>query len=153
MIYDEMANIARYRGISKALDALIDWLGSHDYRELPLGRTDIDGDHAFANVQETSTRKLEDARFEVHRRYMDVQVDLDGREAFRVGQGATSNESFDEGKDFGLLDAADYVEGNLDHGRMAIYLVGEPHMPNLVYPGDGVRALRKICFKVEADER
>lgn len=153
MIYDQISNIARYRGLFRGLDVLIDWLGDNDYKALPVGRTTIDGDNVFANVQDASTHEFADARFEVHHRYMDVQVDVDGREAFSVAQSPLTNPTpFDAEKDFGLGDAARHVEGDLDDDRFVVYLAGEPHMPNLAFPGDGVRQIKKICFKVIADE-
>lgn len=152
MILDELAHIDRYRGLNPNLDTLIDWLGGHDCRELPLGRTDIDGDRVYANVQEVETRRVEDARFETHRHYLDVQVDLAGREAFRIGQGElTGRTAYDDTHDIDFCDAERFVEGDLDSGRFAIYLVGEAHMPNLAFPGDGVRQIKKICFKVLAE--
>lgn len=151
MIYDEIEHIDRYRGLYRNLDTLIAWLGEHDYRALPVGRTDIDGDAVFANVQECTTRHAADARFETHRRYLDVQVDVEGREAFRIGQGTlTERTPFDEGHDIDFCDAERWVAGDLDEGRFAIYLTGEAHMPNVEFPGDGIRPLKKICFKVLA---
>ena len=153
MIYDKIANIGRYRGVQRGLDVLIDWLEHNDYHTLETGRHDILGDKVFANVQEPETRHAADARFEVHRRYMDVQVDVNGRESFRVAQAPLTDETaFDEGNDFGLGDAASYVEGDLDDDRFVVYMVGEPHMPNVEFPGDGIKTIKKICFKVIENE-
>ena len=153
MIYDQIANIERYQGLQKGIDVLIDWLKEHDYKALPTGRTDILGDKVFANVQEPTTRNPEEARFESHRRYMDLQVDVDGREAFRVAQGpVTGRTEFDEANDYDLEDAERYVQGDLDDDRFVVYMVGEPHMPNVAFPGDGPRTIKKICFKVIENE-
>ena len=38
MIYDEIKNIERYRGISKNLDTAIDFLEKTDLNSLPLGK-------------------------------------------------------------------------------------------------------------------
>ena len=78
MIYDGLEARGLYRGLSKGLDVLIDWLDEHDVHELPLGKTEILGNKVFANVMDAKTRRFEDARFETHRKYMDVQVDLEG---------------------------------------------------------------------------
>lgn len=153
MIYDQIKNVARYRGFSRGFDVLIDWLGENDCMSLPVGLHDILGDKVFASVQEVETRALADNRFEVHRRYLDLQVDVNGREAFRVGQGSRHDlDPFDSKADFGLLDMDGAIEGDLDDGRFAVFLTGEPHMPNLQFPGDGPRAIKKVCFKILADE-
>ena len=52
MIYDEIKNISRYRGISSNLDTAIDFLEKTDLKSLPLGKTEILDDKVFANVME-----------------------------------------------------------------------------------------------------
>lgn len=157
MIYDGLGAIGLYRGLSRGLDVLIDWLGSNDPAELPLGKTSIDGERVFANVMNASTRRFEDARFETHRRYMDVQVDLEGAESFKTTPGATVPAGeFDEAGDKGYCHAApenhDLLDGTLEGGRFVVFMAGEPHMPNLVCEGNEVGPIKKICFKVLADE-
>lgn len=149
MIYGAWEDIERYRGLYDGLDVLIDWAGEHDPAELPLGTTHIQGDDVFANVMAPTTRPAEGAHYETHRRYLDVQLDLAGREAFLVAQGPTTPvEAYHEDDDFELVDAEQGIAGDLDEGRFAIFVPGEPHLPTLVFPGDGPRAIRKVCFKV-----
>jgi len=93
----------------------------------------------------------------VHRRYMDLQFDLEGREDFKVTYGATTPAGpFDEKADKGYCDAADPADGRatqatLDGGRFAVFMVGEPHMPNLACAGDEPGPIRKVCVKVLAN--
>lgn len=102
MIYDGLDVIERYRGLSRGLDVLIDWLGKNDPKDLPLGRTEIDGSRVFANVMEAKTKRREDARFEFHHRYADVQIDLEGEERFFTTPGATDvTVEYDETADKG----------------------------------------------------
>jgi len=156
MILDGMDNIGRYKGLYKGLDVLIDWLAERDIATLPTGRNEILGNKVFANVQDATTRRRKDAHYEIHRRYMDVQVDLDNHECFKVVSGATTEVTpFDEGQDFGLVEAAegaDQVDGELGNGRFVLFLPLEPHMPTLVARGADPAPIRKICFKVLADE-
>ncbi len=157
MIYDGLDVIDRYRGLYRGLDVLIDWLGQNDPAELPLGKTCIDGERVFANVMNAKTRRVEDARFETHRRYIDVQIDLEGAECFKTTPGAmVPITEFDVEGDKGFWHAApenhDLLDGTLANGRFALFVVGEPHMPNLVCEGAEVGPIKKICFKILADE-
>lgn len=157
MIYDGLDKIGLYRGLYKGLDVLIDWLEEHDPHALEPGRHEILGDKVFANVMDAKTKLPENARYETHRRYLDVQMDITGRENFRTTPGATVPAGdFDVAGDKGYCHAApensNELEGTLDHGRFAVFVIGEPHMPNLVCPGDEPGDLRKICFKVLGDE-
>lgn len=156
MIYDGLSALPLYRGLSRGLDVLIDWIAENDIHELPLGKTCIDGERVYANVMNAKTRRVEDARFETHRKYMDVQVDLEGYEWFRTTPGAVvPNGEFDVDTDKGYCLAAegntDMLEGSLENGRFAVFMVDEPHMPNLVAPGAEPSDLKKICFKVVDD--
>lgn len=153
MVYGALEDLGRYRGMFRSLDILIDWLADHDPAELPLGSNPIDGENVFANVMDATTRPEAEAHFETHRRYMDLQIDLEGREAFKVACGPTTLvEPFNEQDDFELVDAEDGIYGDLDRGRFAIFMAGEPHMPTLEFPGDGARPVHKICFKLIVDE-
>lgn len=157
MIIDSLKNIGRYRGCFRGLDVLIDWLGSNDPAQLELGRNEILGDKVFANVMEATTRKPEDASYEWHRSYIDVQMDLEGAECFKVAEGEVNvTAEFDEADDFGLCQAApvngDVLDGSLEHGHFAVFMAGEPHMPTLALPGTEPAPVKKICFKLLADE-
>ena len=61
-------------------------------------------------------------------------------------------EPFNEADDFELVDADAFIEGDLADGKFAVFVVGEPHMPTLQYGDDGAQPVKKICFKVLADD-
>ena len=136
---------------------LIDWLGKNDPKDLPLGKTEIDGSRVFANVMEAKTKRREDARFEFHHRYADVQIDLEGEERFFTTPGATDvTVEYDETADKGHCLASegndDILSGTLAHGHFVMYVPGEPHMCNIVMPEAEVGPIKKICFKVISDQ-
>ena len=60
----------------------IEWLQSTDLAALPLGRQEIDGDKVYANVQEYETK--ETFGIEAHRRYIDIQMLVFGKEILGV---------------------------------------------------------------------
>ena len=157
MIYDGMSVIERYRGLYRGLDVLIGWLNEHDYNALETGRHEILGNKVFALVQDAKTRTYGNARYEVHRRYMDVQVDIEGNERFFVTPGPTEPlEDYDEASDKQYVKAApdngDEIEGTLEKDHFAIFVANEPHMPNVVCATTEPVAIRKICFKILADK-
>lgn len=153
MIYGALEDLARYRGFCRSLDVLIDWLAENDPAELECGSHPILGDKVYANVMAPTTRPESGAHYETHRRYHDLQIDLVGREGFKVAQGATTEvEPFNEQDDFEFVDAEGGIFGDLDEGRFALFVIGEPHMPTLEFPGDGAQPIKKICFKLIGDE-
>ena len=153
MICGSINDIHLYRGFTRGLDVLIDWLEANDPASLERGSHPIDGERVFANVMEPITRPEAEAHYETHRKYCDLQIDVRGREAYKVAIGQTAPvEPFDEENDFELVDAEQAVAGDLDRGCFAVFVPGEPHMPTLEFPGDGPKPVKKICFKLLADE-
>jgi len=158
MIYDGMSALPLYRGLTRGLDVAIDWVQSCDLASLEAGRVEIDGSRVFALVQEPTTKLVQDAHFEVHRRYLDLQFDLEGVEDVKVTFGdVVPCGDFDEAADKGYCDAAYAGDGrvtcvSLAGGRFAVFMVGEPHMPTLAPQGESPSRLRKVCVKILADE-
>ena len=105
MIYGALGDIEEYRGMLKGLDVLIDWLEENDPAELEVGSHPILGDKVFANVMAPTTRPEAEAHYETHQRYHDLQIDIEGREAFKVATGSlTLVQEFDEKDDYDLVD-------------------------------------------------
>ena len=86
MIFDRLENLSRYRGLYRGLDTVICWLEQNDPAGLPLGRTELDGNRVFVNVMEADTRSPQQAQYEVHEKYMDLQLDLDSQSVRRNGE-------------------------------------------------------------------
>ena len=61
MICDTLAHLGRYKGLHKNLDTAIDYLLSHDLSQLPLGRTEVEGEEVFINVMEAQLKPAEDS--------------------------------------------------------------------------------------------
>ena len=113
MIYGALEDLPRYRGFCRSLDVLIDWLAENDPSSLDVGSHAILGDKVFANVMAPTTRPEEGAHYETHHRYHDLQIDVEGRESFKVSQGETTLvEPFNEADDFELVDAKNGIAGD-----------------------------------------
>lgn len=156
MIYDGIGSIGLYRGVAKGLDVLIDWLADADLAALPDGVVGIDGDRVFANVMTVPTRTFEEGRFEVHRRYMDVQTDIVGAERFATTRAPVAGEGpFDEVTDKGYGRVAPgegrVLWGALGGDAFVAFMAGEWHMPNVAPAGVPGSVVRKVCFKVLDD--
>ncbi len=78
MILDSLTNAARYAGLHPLFPRAFEFLTGTDLRALAPGRYPIEGEQLFAIVEETAGRKREDAKLECHRKYIDIQLVLDG---------------------------------------------------------------------------
>jgi len=157
MIVDGISAIERYRGLYRGLDELMDWLDQTDWRSLPVGRHAIDGDRVYALVQDARTRTYAQAHYEVHQRYLDLQIDVEGHERMLVTPGETcAFGAYDEASDKQYVDAApgndDQIGVTLGNGRFALLVCDEPRMPNLAPDGEPCGSIHKVCFKIRSDE-
>lgn len=147
MIYDKLENIERYRGISVWLDQAIDFISSTDLESLPLGRTEISGNHVFANVMQAEAGDEETNKFEIHKKYMDIQIDLEGTEIIQIGLDPSGAlDEFSEETDFGTVICEKDTSCIMGSGRFIICMGEEPHKPGIAACGD--RYLKKCVVKV-----
>ncbi|WP_394522264.1 YhcH/YjgK/YiaL family protein [Lacrimispora sp. JR3] len=82
MIFDSAKNLDFYRnlGVEGRYAKAIDFLKNTDLEKLAPGKYEIDGKNVFANVQEYTTIPWEEAKFETHRDYTDIQYMIRGTE-------------------------------------------------------------------------
>lgn len=82
MIFDNAKNLDYYRnlGIGDRYAKAIDWLKSQDLAALENGKYEIDGKMVYANVMSYTTIPWEEAKYEAHEDYTDIQYMIKGRE-------------------------------------------------------------------------
>lgn len=150
MIYDRIENIEKYRGISKWFDKAADFLVQTDLTCLPMGRTEILEEHVFANVMEVDTADEKEGNFEIHKRYWDIQLDIEGAEQVQVG--VTADEVVDEFQtdiDFGTVSCRESISFVMGEGRFIVFMNEEPHKPTLSC--GKCRRVKKCVIKVEVE--
>ena len=79
MISDTLEECRRYASLSLRFASAFEFLEKLPANK-PIGRYDIDGDNCYAMVQAYATNPLDQAKFETHRQYIDIQFIQAGRE-------------------------------------------------------------------------
>lgn len=147
MIYDKLSNLKTYLGMHQNLDTAISYLSSHDLNALPMGKTQIDGTNVFLNVMEASAASAEEKKFEIHKNYMDIQIDLAGCERIEIGDSSSMEiEDFNSDTDFGTVNCATLVSCTMGVGNFIICMAEEPHKPGIAAKEQV--ALKKCVVKV-----
>lgn len=147
MIYDRLENLEQYTGLFEPLDTAIAWIAEHDLNQLPLGRTEIDGDKVFVTVSECATRSSEEAQFETHSNYMDLQVDLQGVELFEVSLSELEEvRPYNEENDIAFYTAELSSASVLGPERFVIFMTEEAHKPAI--HAVGCDSVKKAVFKI-----
>jgi YhcH/YjgK/YiaL family protein len=89
MIIDHIDNAGLYYHLGTGIEAGLRFLCGGGLERLPAGRHEIKGDALYAMVSEYKTRLRAQARWEAHRRYIDIQYIASGVEA--IGYQCVSN--------------------------------------------------------------
>lgn len=147
MIFDKLENLKIYKGMNPNLDTAIDFILSHDLHELPLGKTVIDGDKVYINVMDAKAFPIEERAYEVHKNYMDIQMDLSGIERIDTGDSTkTTLLDYDQAKDVAKAETPDLASCIIGPDNFIICMAMEPHKPNIAVCEDTV--LKKAVCKV-----
>lgn len=78
MIFDTLANSGRYTALHPLFPRAFEFLRSTDLQKLAPGRYPIDGERLIAIVEATAGRGRNRAKLECHRKYIDIQLVLEG---------------------------------------------------------------------------
>lgn len=153
MIYDSLDNLCQYRGLSKNLDAAIDFLASADLFALPEGKHQWIPETVYAVVSQIKTKPGEDPVLEAHRDYLDIQIDLAGTE--RIGVTAlgdprlTRRQPYDKDGDCELFSGPVSAGCAMGPGRFMILFPQDAHAPGLADGAPGM--VKKAVIKVKLE--
>jgi biofilm protein TabA len=146
MILTSIQDLSRYVNVHPNLKTAIDFLQNTDLGALTGEKIEVDGDKVFIKLANTKLLTPEDAKFEVHNKYLDIQIPLSASETFGWGNRKelkAPKGEFDEKKD--LLFFADkpttYV--TVLPGECIIFFPEDAHAP-LVGEGN----IQKVIVKV-----
>lgn len=81
MIIDKLTNAPFYYGLNIKIKKSLEYLNNTDLITLENGRYEIEGDDIFVIIQDYKTKLLSEGRFEAHRKYIDIQYIIEGRES------------------------------------------------------------------------
>lgn len=84
MIFSNISVMNKYDYLEDKFRLAYEWLKNTDLASLPVGSYPILNDSVVANVQEYTTFPADQASFETHEKYFDIQYVVSGREQFGV---------------------------------------------------------------------
>ncbi|HCD46186.1 MAG TPA: YhcH/YjgK/YiaL family protein [Lachnoclostridium sp.] len=143
MIFDSAKNLDFYRslGVDGRYEKAVDFLKNTDLESLAPGKYEIDGKNVFANVTEYTTVPWEEAKYEAHHNYTDIQYMISGSETMtyaRIDE-LTEKVPYNDEKDVVFYDnenpglkvvvkAGEYMIFNPWDGHKPKAAAGEPAM-------------------------
>jgi len=138
--------------ITPGLKRAFDFLRRLDAKSFTEGKVEIDGENVFALFQRYETVKADIAKFEYHKKYIDVQYILSGEEIIGwapAGQ-MTITHNYDSTKDicFGTVEREHLTPVYLKAGQVAVFFPEDGHAPRLAV--NTPCSVQKIVIKVAA---
>lgn len=132
MIFDSLEHARLYEPLHPAFGQAFDFLRKSMEQTPAPGRYEIDGDRIYAMVQTYASRPAEEVPWEAHRKYIDIQFMLSGRE--RIGcadvKAMTDPDAYSPDKDAQLAGGASapaYLP--MTRGSFVILYPQDAHQP------------------------
>lgn len=137
-----------YHKSQRHWDQAFHFLKTADLKNLPLGKQELEGEHLFVSVAEYYGKKKEDALFESHKKYIDIQYVIKGAEIMGLTtlDNAKVTQPYNEEKDIAFydFDGGDYYKATPDNFFM--FFPEDVHRPSIT-TGDSVQ-VKKIVVKI-----
>jgi YhcH/YjgK/YiaL family protein len=131
-------------------DKAFSFLRTTDLKSLEVKRHDIDGDNLFALVSEYMTKNEEDAKFESHKKYIDIQYVITGSEQMSISPATKKGEvltPYDETKDLEFMTVSESKNYTATPERFFLFFPSDLHRPS-VKIGENAQ-VKKIVVKVK----
>ena len=147
MIKDLISNAKLYYSISEYLKEGLVWLEKTDLLNIADGKYEINGDKVFASVQTYQTK--DDAKYESHRKYIDIQYVISGQEKIGVVNVAncTTCVEYESQKDLEIYDINQDDEYLLlNEGQFIILYPHDAHKPSIKV--NTTSNVKKVVVKV-----
>ncbi len=153
MIKDNIENYKIYSGLSYGIKLGLEYLKNTDFSKVENGKYLLNDEVVYANVQDYTSKKLEDGKFEAHRNYIDIQYIAEGEE--QIGVGDISNyKSFIKYVEENDIEFLNPIDENfstfikLKKGDFAIFYPHDAHMPQIAID-DNQKYVKKVVIKVQ----
>lgn len=154
MIFGDINKIDEMEKIYPAsIMKAINYLKNNDFLKIKAGTYEIDGQDIFAQVVDKETKEKYDAKPEVHRKYIDVQFSVEGKEiigfARETGNNLVSEDLLEENDVLFYQNAENEMDLIMKPGNFAIFFPNDVHRPWCAV--DETCTIRKVNVKVNTE--
>lgn len=155
MIFDGIENAHLYYSFGEKFEKAFEFILNNNLKTLSCGRHDI-AEGIYANVCEVDLKMAHLAKFEAHRKYIDIQYVISGCERmdFSLIDNFRSITAYDGENDIEFLELKEESPCansiNVREGNFAIFFPHDVHAPMLSC-NDGCEKIKKVIVKIKAD--
>lgn len=150
MIFDQLRNSQLYFPLGERITKALQYLAQTDFTNVEPGSYEIDGEDIFAIVQLYNTKPSSSAKWEAHKKYIDIQYIVAGKEkmGFTNSKKVIVLQEYHPGNDISFYKG----EGNFltaVEGQFVIFFPTDIHMPQLAL--NIPHEVKKVVVKVRTD--
>jgi biofilm protein TabA len=143
----------RYHQNPERWDKAFSFLAKENLQNLEKGRYELDGTNLFATVDEYVPKRMEDAQFEAHRVYADIQVVVSGKEQIGLApfDATVITIPYDEERDIMFMSASEAEDLKASPGKFFLFFPGDAHRPSVRLNENDSSLVKKVVVKVKLD--
>jgi len=152
MLYDKIENAGMYNVMGKRIAQGLALLKDPKVLNSAKGRHEVDGDNLYYMADEYDSKPEADGRIEAHKKYIDIQYIISGREwiGCRKIEGLKIETPYSAEKDVELYTRAEPMTRiDMETGTFCILWPHEAHMPCRMF--DKPVPVKKIVVKVKVE--
>lgn len=146
MILSTLTDADRYLDLHPLFARAFEFLRSSDLLTLAPGRHVIDGENLFAIIEHCAGRTRAEAKLECHRRYIDIQLVLEGVDEMGwrpVAECVDPSTEYSEVRDIRFFNDAPSSWVSTPAGSFCIFFPEDAHAPLV-----GAGVIRKVVMKI-----
>lgn len=141
-----------YFRLKERWDKAFSFLKNNDLSKLEVRRYDIDGNNLYALVSEYTSKNEETTDFEAHKKYVDIQYVINGKELINIAPLSAITKvktPYDQNKDIEFISVNKLVYHKASPEKFFIFFPSDAHRPGLK---DGPNApVKKLVIKLKVD--
>ncbi len=149
MIVGKLSNASEYLGIHPLLDRAIGLMTPEYLSSVPTETRHLEGDDLYVTRFDYETVSFEDTFYESHKKYLDIQIVIRGREYVDIAHPAGLKQYESRGDFYAYHGEADQ-RVLLSPGTFLVVFPGDAH--RLKISVDGPEAVSKVVFKLHVYE-
>ena len=148
MIVDKIKNIGLYSKLSERISKGLKLIEDPGLLNKEDGKYEVDGDNLYYMIARYKTKNISEAKFETHKKYIDIQAVLKGKEiiGYTHMSNLKTNVPYKEDIEF-FETPEDYNEVKVKEGMFVILYPEDGHMPGCDY--NGKSDVLKVVVKVK----
>jgi YhcH/YjgK/YiaL family protein len=152
MIADALENLVNYQQVIPHSKEILNYLAAKDISFLDAGKYQVLGESAFILIQDYLTKPETEKRWESHKKYIDIQIVLKGKEFMGYSHAnlLKIKEAYSEEKDimFYENDSEEHCMLSVPHNCFCLFYPEEAHKPGIHVSKES--AIKKAVIKVLA---